>query len=207
MTVRVRDDTVHLDLDAWSAIVAGEDADGLAEVSRVGGITEALAATRAPEALLELDISAPGGAFRHLAWVGRDAVALWIARRDGLGRLAALPPDRLAAALARLVGLGPRRTTDRQVRGVPAEVLDRWFDADAEVRRQALGHLDADRGWRLGVIGAGGRPEDTLVMIGADGPGGLWSLTPAEEDERMRAEPVTPTFAYRAFCGILPALD
>ena len=232
MTLRRDGEALLVDTATWARLAGTEEVDPeLAEVmSAVPGGEQALEAGRAPRAVVQVQSATPGGVFTHEAWVGEDALAVLLDL--GLGedrRLLVLPPDHLAASLARMVGLAPRAhaPADRQARPVEEAELEAWFapaaeaptEADAPRRPVPVGHGadthgtpsarragaedGADRAWRL-VAAAVGSDEAPLMLAAVDGrDSGLWTV---EADTDLRLVPVPPTEVWRELASVLPAL-
>ncbi|WP_161937874.1 hypothetical protein [Serinicoccus chungangensis] len=232
MTLRVEGDALLVDTGTWARLAGAEEVDPeLAQVaSTVPGGEQALEAGRDPRAVVQVQTATPGGVFTHEAWVGEDALAVLLDL--GLGedrRLLVLPPDHLAASLARMVGLAPRShaPADREPRAVSEADLEAWFaqgeeaPADAGVPRRpadvgqgaeshgtpsvgrAGADLGADRAWRL-VAAAVGSDDAPLMLAAVDGrDSGLW-IVGADPD--LRLVPVTPTEVWRELASVLLAL-
>jgi hypothetical protein len=205
VTIEVAEGEVHLDGAAWLSLIDGTaPAPQRDAVAGVPGMDIALEAGAEPAAVLQLDLITPGGAFTHEAWVAPEGMALLVDLGGGRRRLMALPPDHLAAGLARLVGLGPRRTPARVARDVGEDELEAWFGQDDAERAAAFEPIGADRAWTLGAAAAGAEPDDALLMAVADGAGGPWLVE--RSGEAMRLVPVSPTWVWRRLAGLLPAL-
>lgn len=214
MSIVVDEAGVLVDSDGWAALLSGEASqEDLEQVHAVSGASYAVAAGRKPVALIELEISTPTGVYLHLGWVAHEAVALLVDRGDGQHRLISVPPDHLAVSLARLTGLGPRPATLREAHPARQSDLDDWFAEDEHVRSEALDHLGSDRAWRMTVSPVGpldpvdpheSGPDDVMMMALADGPGGAWLVEPSGAEPLL--EPVSPTWIYTAFAGLLLAL-
>ncbi|GAA4873303.1 hypothetical protein [Serinicoccus chungangensis] len=232
MTLRVEGDALLVDTGTWTRLAGAEEVDPeLAQVaSTVPGGEQALEAGRDPRAVVQVQTATPGGVFTHEAWVGEDALAVLLdLGRDDERRLLVLPPDHLAAALARMVGLAPRAhaPADRQARPVQEVELEAWFAPAAEAPTEAaaprrpvpVGHGaethgtpsarragaedGADRAWRL-VAAAVGSDEAPLMLAAVDGrDSGLWIV---EADTDLRLVPVTPTEVWHELASVLPAL-
>ncbi|WP_298746288.1 hypothetical protein [uncultured Serinicoccus sp.] len=234
MTLRVEGDALLVDTGTWARLAGAEQADPeLAGVmSAIPGGEQALEAGRAPRVVVQVQTATPGGVFTHEAWVGEDALAVLLDL--GLGedrRLLVLPPDHLAASLARMVGLAPRShaPADREARPVGEAELEAWFTqaeeaptgAGAEERPVDVGQgaeshgtlpagraganesVGADRAWRL-VAAAVGSDDTPLMLAAVDGrDSGLWVV---EADPDLRLVPVTPTEVWRELTSVLPAL-
>lgn len=208
MSLTVREGALYVDVETWAGMI-GVPAD---EQSRqvaadVPGGELAMDAVAAPLAVVQVQTATPGGVFTHEAWFGADAVALLVDL--GLGterRVVPLPPDHLAAGLARLVGLGPRVVGDRAARPIEERELDSWFGDDAAARNAALGALGADRAWRLVASRVGGHPDDDLLLSVADGAqGGAWLVEPDDEG-RLSLEPVSASLLWRHLTSLVPIL-
>ncbi|WP_298885189.1 hypothetical protein [uncultured Serinicoccus sp.] len=234
MTLRLEGDALLVDTGTWARLAGAEQVDPeLAQVAAdVPGGEQALEAGRDPRAVVQVQTATPGGVFTHEAWVGEDAVAVLLdLGRGDERRLLVLPPDHLAASLARMVGLAPRAhaPADREPRPVSESDLEAWFaqgeeaPADAgmpqrpvEVGQGAESHgtlsvgragagesVGADRAWRL-VAAAVGSDDAPLMLAAVDGrDSGLWVVG---ADPDLRLVPVTPTEVWRELASVLPAL-
>lgn len=228
MTLRREGDVLVVDTATWAALAGAEQVDPqLAQVAAaVPGGEQALEAARDPRVVVQVQTATPGGVFAHEAWVSEEAVAvlLDLGRGDDR-RLLVLPPDHLAASLARIVGLAPRAhaPADREARPVQEAELDAWFDTGSAASTTTTGPagaaLGADRAWRL-VAAAVGSDAAPLMLAAVDGrDSGLWVVDVEEAGDGdaapgsaegatggLRLVPTTPTQVWRELAGVLPAL-
>ncbi|MFT4083015.1 MAG: hypothetical protein QM638_10545 [Nocardioides sp.] len=210
MTLRVCDGELHIDPTAWIELVGTEPSPEALDVARqVPGGEQALAAGSRPLAVVQLETATPTGVWNHEVWLGADAAALLVHTAEGQDRhLIPLRHDQVAAALARLAGVGPRDPMpddmDRRTREVGMEEIEAWFVADRDVRRGRLAPFGADRAWRL-VAHAVGSLHEPIVLGIADGAnGGPWRLESGGDG--FVAVPVTPTAVFRELASVVPLL-
>ncbi len=176
MTIEVAEGEVHLDGAAWLSLIDGTaPAPQRDAVAGVPGMDIALEAGAEPAAVVQLDLITPGGAFTHEAWVAPEGMALLVDLGGGRRRLMALPPDHLAAGLARLVGLGPRRTPARVARDVGEDELEAWFGQDdaepaADGRGRRCRRTLAGRAVRRGDAAGARLPHLGLAAPGRAAP-------------------------------------
>lgn len=229
MTLRREGDALVVDTATWAALAGAEQVDPqLTEVAAaVPGGEQALEAGRDPRVVVQVQTATPGGVFTHEAWVDEDAAAVLLDLGRGEDRrLLVLPPDHLAASLARMVGLAPRAhaPADREARAVQESELEAWFGAASPgghaPTERAGATLGADRAWRL-VAAAVGSDAAPLMLAAVDGrDSGLWVVEVGEDVEGgatpgsaeataaggLLLVPATPTQVWRELAGVLPAL-
>ncbi|MFK5584196.1 hypothetical protein [Serinicoccus sp. LYQ131] len=231
MTLRREGEALVVDRATWAALAGAEQVDPqlTAAAAAVPGGEQALEAGRDPLVVVQVQTATPGGVFTHEAWVDEDAAAVLLDLGRGEDRrLLVLPPDHLAASLARMVRLAPRAhaPADREARAVQESELEAWFGAaspggDAPTGRAGAA-LGADRAWRL-VAAAVGSDAAPLMLAAVDGrDSGLWvvdvgedvdgddAATPGSAEATaaggLRLVPTTPTQVWRELAGVLPAL-
>lgn len=205
------DDSLHVDIDTWASLIGVEPTpDIVAALAGVPAADAILDTATKPRAAVQLQTATPGGVFTHEAWLGDEIVTLLIQARQGNDRaVVPMPPDQLPAALARLVGLGPRPRLDkaglhREPHAVDDETLDAWFASDVAIRQAAYEPLGADRAWRI-VATAIGSSDDAHQVAAADGlDGGLWFVD--DVDDQLTAVPTSPTVAFRNLAALPSAL-
>ena len=144
MTSRQDGDALLVDTATWAGLAGADEVDPeLARVAAgVPGGDLALEAGRAPRTVVQVQTATPGGVFTHEAWVGADALAVLLdLGRGDERRVLVLPPDHLAASLARMVGLAPRAhaPADREARPVDEAELEAWFATAADEPRPRAG--------------------------------------------------------------------
>ena len=203
MTIEVRDGAVRLDPEDWRALVEG-GAPALGrhpELAEVLGIAEAVHAARSPVVQLQLDVASADLHTRHHAWIDREAVALLAQVTGEKHQLLPMPPAFLAGALARLVGLGPRRTAEREPRAIDQELLDDLF-LDHDLRRASAHQLLGTRhAWML-ATSAPDAGHRLAVVVDDDGD---WLVAPSPDGWQL--VPTTATVLWRRLTSLLLDLD
>lgn len=202
--------TVRLDDAGFQALVEAssgtghQDAERPAEVDAVLAEPVYAAAMRAvarPSVRVRVDVAGRARTQCHLAWVDLDTVALLLTVHDDELQLLATAPQHLAAAVARVVRLGPRKVGEREPVAVEQDVLEDLFHADEMRRLSALTVVGADLAWTLAV----GWPGGERLMSVVDGPSGLHLVEPV--DDRWQLTPVTATLLWRRLTTLLPDDD
>lgn len=173
-------------------------------------IAPALQAIGTPTCALVLRTADPAGVALHRGWIDPEVAALFLDVAETVGELVTVATDHVPAALARILGLGPRRGED-QPSTVDVTVLDRAFSSDPQDRAAAATEIlgDQPERWRLSVIEAAwtntaGEPAGRALAL-ADSPNGLFHLTP--EGSRLQIGLVTPSETWRLLIGLLPSGD
>ncbi len=200
MTIEVRDGVVRLGPEDWRELVESGSAtvEGHPQLAGVVGLTEAVHAARAPVVRLQLDVASADLHTRHHAWVDHEAVALLAQVSGEEHQLMAMPPSFLAGALARLVGLGPRRRTgELESRAVEQELLDDLF-LDHDLRRASAHQLLGVRhAWMLATFAPG--PGHRLAVV--EDEEGAWLVAPSTDGWQL--VPTTATVLWRRLTSLL----
>ena len=159
-------------------------------------------------------------------WATVGGAAVLLPLPDDLLELIGLHPSFVPAALARLIGLGPRRRHDGDPWQVPSAVLDALLRAepDGAEREEALAAIDGEAVQVAGdhaavavdALAAGRcrRWTATAEWQAAQQPGsrrldlldaspvGVWLLEPT--GERVVLWPTTPTAVWRSLARLMP---
>lgn len=202
------DDTtgrVRLDPEAFDhlvAVVGGNvKPDGPVEtLIESGAVDTVLSTMRAPLARLRLQVAGESVVQRHEGWVRREVAGLKLEVHAREYQLSAIEPQFLAAGLARVVRLGPRKVGARAAMPVEADVVDDLFHPDDMRRISALKEIGAGFAWTLAVSWPGGAVTATVV----DGEQGAFLVT---GDEELTLQPLSPTDLWRRLTTALPADD
>ena len=190
---------LRVDHDGLQALVSasrGADVPEAATVLETDGLPEAMTTVTDPDVTVELVVAGTSARLSHRIWVDPDRAVVVPELRPGVAQLLVVPPDHLAAALARLARLRPRRHDHRVVRAFRPDRLEDLVAPDAAVRADALAEAGAGFAWQLAVGSAG----EARVVTAVDGPEGP-SL--ADPDAGV-LRPTTPTAVYRLFTTVLP---
>lgn len=196
------DGPVRLDREAFDELAravrggmpAGEPVAGLLGS---GAVDAALPALRDPWCHLGLRVAGPRLVQEHEGWAAPEAVALLLAVHDDVLALTAFAPALLAAMLARVVRLGPRRNAEREPRSLAPDVVADLFHPDQLRRTSALAEAGAGWAWQLGVEWAG-EGTSSVGMTVVDGDRGPHLV----DGDLLR--PVTPTWVWRRLTTALP---
>ncbi|POX37463.1 hypothetical protein C3486_28130 [Streptomyces sp. Ru73] len=189
---------------------AGVLADGQPH-PRVAPVAEALAE---PVCVLSVRGAATDGSGVHGAgWLGAEAAALLLDAPEDLVELAGLAPMAVPAAVARVVGLGPRPVPGAAPVPLLADDVEDFFGA-ASHDGPADGHpvlaaagvsaADGARWWEVATRwpDASGSPRtDTLRVV--DTADGLWAVTGGGTGPVTLA-PVSATAAWRLLLRTFP---
>lgn len=190
---------LRVDHDGLQALVSasrGAEVPEAATVLETDGVGDAMATVTDPDVTVELVVGGTSTRLSHRIWVDPDRAVVLPELRPGLAQLMVVPPGHLAAALARLVRLRPRRTGERVVRPFPADRLDDLVAPDAVVRSDALAQAGAGFAWQL-LVGWAGEARRVTAVDGPDGP------FLADPDHGV-LRPTTNTILYRLFATVLP---
>lgn len=202
--------TLRLDDAGFAALVdatSGYDSDQGPEQAEVDAVLSdpayaaAMRAVNQPMVRVRVDVAGRARTQTHLAWVDLDTAALLLTVHDDELQLLATAPQHLAAAVARVVRLGPRKVGEREPVAVEADLLEDLFHADDLRRLSAMTLVGADLAWTLAV----GWPGGERLMSVVDGPTGLHLVEPA--DECWQLTPVTATLLWRRLTALLPDDD
>ena len=147
---------------------------------------------------VELDLTVAGTTvlLRHRVLAVPDEAVVVLGVSAGQHQVMVVPPAHVAAALVRMTRMRPRHTVERTPRPLPAAGVAALVDDDPQVRLPALQEVGAGFAWRLDVRRADDEPQ---VVTAVDGADGLFWADPVAEV----FEPVSNTFAYRAFSTVL----
>jgi len=189
--------SLRLDDEGFEALVAGTDATQ--EVRADPAVAAALRAVDTAEVRVCVDVAGRGLTQTHLAWVTPEAVALLLSVTGHERQLITTAPQHLAAAVARVVRIGPRKVGERTAVEVDQDVLEDLFHADETRRWSAMTVAGADLAWTLSATWDDG--ERLLSVV--DGPSGLQAVEPDGEG-RWRLVPVTGTWVWRRLTTLLP---
>lgn len=190
---------VRVDHDGLQALVSasrGADVPEAAAVLETDGVADAMITVTDPEVTVELVVAGTSTRLSHRIWVDPVRAVVLPEVRPGVAQLMVVPPGHLAAALARLTRLRPRRTGERGVRPFPADRLEDLVAPDTALRSEALALAGAGFAWQLLVGWAGADRRVTAV----DGPGGPFLADP----DHGVLRPTTNTILYRLFATVLP---
>ena len=136
------------------------------------GVGEALAAVRAPLAVINVDVTSPAVHQTHRAWVDPEAAALLLAVHGEERQLLAAPPALLASGLGRVLRIGPRRVGARAPRPAEPDVLaDLYSETEEILRRSAFDALAAGGAAAEDGRRHGSRPRlEHRAVLGGRGP-------------------------------------
>ena len=203
--------TLRLDEAGFEALVraasGSESGDGVEEQDEVRvvlaepGYAAALQAVARPGVRVRVDVAGRALTQTHLAWADLDTVALLLTVHDDELQLLATAPQHLAAAVARVVRLGPRKVGEREPAPLEPDVLEDLFHADDLRRLSAMTVVGADLAWTLAVEWPGGE----RLMCVVDGAAGLHLVEP--DGDRWTLTPVTATLLWRRLTTMLPDDD
>ncbi|MGH8868434.1 MAG: hypothetical protein ACRDYU_10605 [Actinomycetes bacterium] len=193
---------VRLDAEAFDDLVSAARGDRgpggeVADLVESGAVDAALSAVREPSVRLRLGVAGARVVQRHDAWVTPQVAALRLAVNADEYQLVTAEPQFLAAGLARVVRLGPRKVGARVARSVETSLPEDWFHDDTMRRSSALRTVDASFAWTVSVTWRGGTGATTVV----DGPLGPFLLVGSDVVELL---PVSPTQLWRRLTTALP---
>jgi hypothetical protein len=192
--------TVRVDEEGLRALLAARRGEVVPEASAAleaaEGLDADLGAVTDPLVSLGLVVAGPTARLEHRIWVDAERAVAVAEVRPGTSQLLVLPPAHLAAALARLARLRPRRTGERAERRWHDERLPELVAADPTVRAAALAEAGAGHAWQLVVDWAG----EERRLVGVDGEDGPFLADP----EAGVLRPTSNTVLYRLFATVLP---
>ncbi len=199
---------LRLDQAGFEALVSSDLDDaratggsGLAPPARAAA--PALSAVRDPLVRLRCRV---GGrlVLEHHGWVTPEVAALLLDSGSGEYELVSLEPQFLAAALAKVVQLGPREAAAPAATTVDADTVEDFFHHDHLRRTSALAQVEARLAWSVEVAWETSGRALTVV----DTLRGAQLVVSATEPASQRAPSLTPTTAttlWRRLTTLLPA--
>jgi EspG family len=214
---------------ASRAVLATLEEAGLVVDGRIEGFpARLLAVVAAPKLRVTVEMFVGVDTRVEQAWATEREGVMGTVAADGQIELSPVEPALLPWAIAREVGLGPRRMPERGAIAVPAEALglaaDRLAERDRDGAESALADLDGESAetllallterrlsWRASSAWTelgGDRRVESVAVLDA-GVEGLW-LTRHEGDPdspTIHLEPVPPSVVWDRVVDLMPQKD